>query len=116
MVELGGDEPLTAKELARRTGGAVSYEHVRNLARGQRHSGRLSERVAEGLARALEVPVADVYAAAGAPSPGTPWDWPRRFNRLSPAQRALVEDLAAALLEAEMRAYRQRRDEANNGA
>lgn len=91
---------LSGKEAARRAGGLVSYETIRNLARGVRHKGRISDRVAEGLARAFEVPVSRVYDAAGAPTPGQRWDWPQRFDRLNPAQRGLVEDVAAAMLEA----------------
>lgn len=101
LQELGDETgPLTAREAARNADGLVSYETIRNLARGVRHTGRISDRVAEGLSRALHVPVGKVYAAAGAQQPGERWVWPERFNRLDPAQRALVEDVAAALLEA----------------
>lgn len=100
LVELGDESgPMTAREAARRASGLVSYETLRNLARGTRHTGRITDRVAEGLARALEIPVAQVYAAAGAPSPGARWEWPRRFDRLPPAQRQIVEDVAAGMLE-----------------
>lgn len=97
-----GDEtgPMTAREAARRSEGMVSYETLRNLARGVRHTGRITDRVAEGISLALQVPVAKVYEAAGAPVPGERWKWPQRFDRLDPAQRSLVEDVAAALLEA----------------
>jgi hypothetical protein len=100
LVELGDKSgPMGAREASRRAGGLVSYETIRNLARGVRHSGRITDRTAEGLARALDVPLERVYAAAGAPPPGARWDWPRRFDRLPPAQRQIVEDVAAAMLE-----------------
>lgn len=107
LRELGDETgPMSAREAARRSDSMVSYETLRNLARGVRHTGRVTDRVAEGLSRALQVPIARVYEAAGVPEPGDRWDWPERFSRLSPAQRALVEDVAAALLEAETRARR----------
>jgi hypothetical protein len=108
LHELGDKTgPMSAREAARRADGLVSYETLRNLARGVRHRGGISDRVAEGLARALQVPTARVYEAAGVPSPGERWQWPRRFDRLNPSQRALVEDVAAAILEAEERGRRQ---------
>lgn len=101
LRELGDSTgPMSAREAARRAEGLVSYETIRNLARGVRHTGRLTDRVAEGLSKALQVPVTKVYEAAGVPEPGDRWVWPERFSRLTPAQRALVEDVAAALLEA----------------
>lgn len=108
LRELGdASGPMTAREAARRADGLVSYETLRNLARGVRHTGRLTDRVAEGLSRALQVPVARVYAAAGIPAPGDKWEWPRRFERLDPAQRQLVEEVAAALLEAHEKGKRE---------
>lgn len=96
-----GDEsgPMSVREAARRAEGLISYETLRNLARGVRHSGRLTDRVAEGLAVALQIPQAKVYEVMGSPMPGQPWRWPDRFGRLGPRQRALVEDVASAILE-----------------
>lgn len=101
LQQLGDkDGPLSAREAARRAEGLVSYETLRNLARGVRHTGRITPRVAEGISRALQVPVERVYRAAGVPQPGEGWDWPERFNQLNRAQRQVVEDVASALLEA----------------
>jgi hypothetical protein len=97
--------PMPAREAARRSGDRVSYETIRKIARGA-HSGRIGDEVAEGLARALDVPVARVYAAAEMQDPGAPWHWPARFNRLAPSERQLVEDVAAALLGAYARGRR----------
>lgn len=100
LAELGDENgPMGAREAARRARGLVSYETIRNLARGVRHTGRISPRVAEGLSMALEVPVAQIYRAAGALPPSEQWSWPRRFDALPPAQRQVVEDVAAAMLE-----------------
>lgn len=108
VSELGDSSgPMSAREVARRSEGLVSYETVRNLMRGMRHTGRISDRVAEGLSRALQIPVVRVYEAAGVPAPGERWQWPHRFDRLNPAQRALVEEVAAAILEAETRGTRR---------
>lgn len=101
LRELGDKTgPMGAREAARQADGLVSYETLRNLARGVRHTGRITDRTAEGLSRALQVPLERVYEAAGIPAPQGRWEMPRRFDRLNPTQRALVEDVAAALLEA----------------
>lgn len=117
LAELGDESgPMTAREAARRAEGLVSYETLRNLARGVRHTGRITDRVAEGLARALQVPVAKVYEAAGVQQPGENWEWPERFNRIPVSSRRLVEDVAAALLEAYDRGRRDVLDEMRDGS
>ncbi len=102
LRELGSSpgKPMSAREAARRADGMVSYETLRNLARGVRHTGRITDRVAHGIARALQVPPSQVYEAAGVLEPGDRWEWPQRFDRLNPAQRQIVEDVAAAIMEA----------------
>lgn len=100
LRELGdASGPMSAREAVRAAESLISYENLRLIARGV-HQGGISDRTAEGLSRALRVPVAQIYAAAGVPSPGTRWRWPEKFDRLSPRQRELVEQFAAALLEA----------------
>lgn len=89
----------TAKAAARSANGAVSYETLRNIIRGV-HGGRLSDTTAHGIAKAIQVPVARVYEAAGLPTPSGPWEWPKKFERLDPGERRLVEDVAAGLLGA----------------
>lgn len=108
LQQLGDRQgPMSSREAARRSGGLVSYETLRVLARGGRHSGRITDRIAEGLALALQVPVGRVYEAAGLPTPSGRWDWPDRFSRLTPPERTLVEDLASALLGAYERGRRE---------
>lgn len=98
LVELGDVEgALPLRIAADKSRGKVSYESIRRIARGKH--GRINDRVAEGLAEALDVPLAAVYRAAGVPRPGARWEWPERFDRLPPAQRKVVEDVAAAMLE-----------------
>ena len=100
LAELGDEHgPMSAREAARRAEGLVSYETLRNLARGVRHTGRITDRVAEGISRALQIPASRVYAAAGVPAPGRKWDWPAKFDRLPIEDRRHVENIAAALLE-----------------
>lgn len=109
LQQLGDkDGPMTAREAARRAEGLVSYETLRNLARGVRHTGRISDRVAQGISLALQVPLAKVYEAAGAQQPGERWEWPERFDRLDPAQRQIVEEVAAGFLEAYEKGRRDR--------
>lgn len=99
LIELGDEDgPLALREAADKSRSKVSYETLRRIVRGK-HAGRINDRIAEGLAEALDVPLAEVYRAAGVPRPGARWEWPGRFDRLPPAQRQLVEDLAGALLE-----------------
>lgn len=100
LIELGDQgDPLPASAAAAKSRGLVSAETIRLIGRGK-HGGKVSDRIAEGLAMALDVPLAEVYRVAGVPRPGTRWQWPERFDRLGPRQRELVEDVAAAMLEA----------------
>lgn len=100
LRELGDKTgPMSSREAVRRADGLVSYETVRVIARGL-HDGGVTDRVAEGLSRALQVPLARVYDAAGVPQPGDRWELPSRFSRLDAGQRRLVEEVATALLDA----------------
>lgn len=111
LAELGErGKPMSARAAAKRSHGAVSYDTIYQIANGK-HTGRLTDSVAEGIAAALEVPVARVYDAAGAPRPSGRWLLPERFDRLNTEQRRLVEELCAALLKADAVGYeRARRD------
>lgn len=101
LAELGTEgKPMSAREATRRSGGLLSYETMRLLISPSRHRGKVTDRVAEGLSRALQVPVERIYRVAGIPPQGAPWEWPERFRRLIPAERREVEAFAAALLNA----------------
>lgn len=95
LVELD----LSARRAAERSRGLVSYESIRKIVRGV-HQGGISDRIAEGLSVALDVPISKVYEAAQAPRPLSKWDWPSRFDRLDVNHRRVVEAVAAALLDA----------------
>lgn len=109
LAELGTPgHPMSIRHATERAGGLVSYEILRRIARGE-HSGRISDSTAEGLARALDVPVKVVYEAAMVPRPMTRWQFPARFDRLDQAQRKIVEDVAAGLLESYEKGIRDAR-------
>lgn len=105
LAELGErGAPMSGREAARRSGGRVSFGTIANIING-RHTGRITDRIAEGLAAALEVPLADVYEAAGAPRPLGRWSLPERFDRLPIEYRQLSEELIGALLDGYTRGY-----------
>lgn len=100
LAELGEPgSPMSYRQASERGRGLINYETFRLIARGE-HSGRLTDRSAEGLARAIDVPVAEIYRVARVPRPTTRWHWPAKFDRLDLQQRRLIEDMARALLEA----------------
>lgn len=100
LAELGvPGSPMSIRQATERARGLVSYEILRKITRGE-HSGRISDSTAEGLARALDVPVQTVYDAARVPRPVSRWQWPARFDRLDQAQRRIVEEVAGGFLEA----------------
>lgn len=96
---------LSARAAADKSRGKVSYSTLRNIARGI-HGGKITDRIAEGISAALDVPLSQVYDAAQAPQPMSRWEWPERFERLNLQQRRLVEEVAAALLDAYDRGMR----------
>lgn len=99
MAELGGDQgPLSLRDVTAASQNMVSHETVRAIMRGT-HSGRITDRTAEGLSRALRIPVEHIYRAAGQPRRQGRWTLPERFDRLDFNQRRLVEEVAAAILD-----------------
>lgn len=109
LDELGEPgRPMSAREAARRSDKKVSNDTLSQIAAGK-HTGRITNRIAEGIAAALEVPVAQVYDAAGAPRAQGRWVLPEEFDRLTIEQRRLVEDLCGALLAADAEGYERGR-------
>jgi hypothetical protein len=76
----------------------ISYEVLNMIVKGK-HSGRLQDRVARGLAETLRVPLERVLASVGQETHG-PWEWPTRFERLRPEHREIVESVAGGFLAA----------------
>lgn len=101
---------MSPRRAADRSRGQVGYDTLYSIAKGQ-HSGRLTDRVAQGLAEALEVSVEQVYEAAGQPRPQTRWQPPQVLDRLTLAQRKMLEGMGYALLEADQRGYERGRGE-----
>lgn len=77
----------------------VSYETLRLLKLG-RHSGAITHEVAEGLALALDLPVATVLQVAGQRIPLGPFELPARAETLTKAERAAVLAVVDAILQA----------------
>lgn len=106
MYELGDkDGPLSLRSVVSRSGDRLSVETLRRIVRGE-HGGNLSDKVAEGLSIALEIPLNKVYVTAGLPQPARRWEWPVKFDRLSMAERQVVEDVARGYLHAYERGRR----------
>jgi hypothetical protein len=109
LAELGDPgQPLSLRRAAEKTRGLVSYEILRQIARGE-HSGNIADRSAEGIALAIGVPVEQVYQAAKVPRPSGRWQWPARFDRLDLSQRRVVEDVAAGFLDSYEKGLRDAR-------
>lgn len=107
LAELGEPgRPMSGRAAAEKARGLVSFHTIIAIANGE-HTGRITDRTAEGLAAALDVPVTRVYEAAGVPRPFGRWHWPEKFDRIRPEDRAIVEDLTSALLQAEERGFRR---------
>lgn len=93
MIELG---ITSVRQLARLSRGGVSHEIANRVVRGT-HTGNLAPETARALATALQVPVADVWAAAAV----TWYDGAElvaTVRRLSPVDRRRVEEFARSLL------------------
>lgn len=99
------DLDLTARRAAQQAEPSVSYETIRALVRGT-HSGRLSDKVVQGLSKALQIPESRIYEAAKSPRPQTRWELPERFDRIPIIERKKFEDLMAAMLDAYERGRR----------
>jgi hypothetical protein len=100
LAELGDERgPMSTRKAAARSDGKVSYETLRLLKLGQ-HSGSISQEVAEGIALALEVPLATVLKVAGRRIPQGPFVLPRRAETLTKSERAVVLSVVDAILDA----------------
>lgn len=106
MTTLGGEDgPLSLRNVVQRSGDRLSVETLRRIVRGE-HQGGIGDRVAEGLSIALEIPLKKVYEAAGLPQPSRRWDWNPKYDRLTMAERQIVEDVARGFLHAYERGRR----------
>ena len=97
--------PMSMNAAVNRANGRISYENFRRIARGE-HGGQFTDRIAEGLALAIDVPLSEVYRVAGLPQPTGRWVLDPKFDRLSLSERVVVENVAASLLSAYERGRR----------
>lgn len=100
-----GGRPLSFREAAERSRGLLTRSTIHSIATGK-HSNRIDDKTAQGLAAFLDIPLDDVYVVAKLPRPGSRWILPTRFDRLSEPRRRLVEEVAANLLDLEERVLR----------
>jgi hypothetical protein len=98
--------PMSLRAAVERSRGRLSLENLRRMARGE-HQGNFADRTAEGLALALDVPVAEVYRVAGLPQPSGRWEWDAKYDRLDLKHRRIVEDVADGFLDAYEQGRRQ---------
>lgn len=100
LRELGDHRgPMSTRRAAAQSGGRVSYETLRLLKIG-RHSGAITHEVAEGLALALDLPIATVLQVAGQRIPLGPFVLPARAETLTKSERAVVLSVVDAILQA----------------
>lgn len=97
--ELGGREgELSNRTLAKRNGADLSHTLISQIVNGEYANKAPAHRVLEGLAKALEVPLPEIEAAAGAPPSYGPFELPDAA-RLTPAQRKAVKHVVQVLVE-----------------
>lgn len=77
---------------------AVSYETVRRI-REYGHT-KIGDQIADALATMFDVDVDEVLRAAGQRPRVGPWELPVRAQRLTPAERLVVEGVIDAILDA----------------
>jgi hypothetical protein len=98
--ELGGREgELSNRTLARRNGAELSHTLVSQIINGEYANKAPKQRVLEGLARALEVPLATVEAAAGSPPSFGAFHLPEDAARLTPDQRKAVRHVVQVMID-----------------
>lgn len=98
LHELGDESgPLSLRRAAQKSSGLLSSETLRRASLGMAET---SDKALRGLSLALEVPVAEVYRAAGVPRPWGRWELPPEFDRMPPKNRVQFEVLMSAFLEA----------------
>lgn len=83
---------------AERHGFKVSHSTVSKIARGTYASP--GERILNGLALALDIPLVKLRDAAGVAEPGSAFRLPDYASRLSPSERAAVEHIVRVMVEA----------------
>lgn len=97
MAELG----LTGRGIAKASGGLMTHGTAAKLVNAT-HSSRLDERTVMGLARAIEVPEAQIRRALGMPAKRPPFQLPARADMLNDRQRRALLNLVDVMLTPEV--------------
>src|SRR5689334_9795392 len=97
--ELGGREgPMSVRALEVAANGKVSRGVFQKIMAGE-YDAKVGQRIIDGLAEALQVPVRVVERAAGAPPSFGPFQLTEDAARLTPSQRRAVKHVVEAMLE-----------------
>lgn len=98
LAEMGSHgRALSIRDAAARSGGKISHARLTQLAAGD--VGRVSDRVIEGVAAAIDVPISTVYESLSIRRPYEPFKLPPEANRLSRRQRDAVLSVIKAMLD-----------------
>lgn len=98
LGELGDHgQPLSLRTAAQRSGGRVSHSQLANIANGA--YGKITDRVLEGIAAALDLPASVVFEAYGVRRPIEPFRLPPEADRLTRRQRDAVLSVVRAMLD-----------------
>ena len=98
--EIGGREgPLSVRQLEDRSLGKVSRGVFQQIMAGT-YDAKVGQRVLDGLAAALDVPLSVVERSAGAPPSFGPFVLSEDAARLTPAQRKAVKHVVQVMVDA----------------
>lgn len=114
LAEMGSHgRPLSIRDAAARSGGRISHARLTQLSQGK--IGQVSDRIVEGVAAAIDVPISTVYEALAIKRPFEPFRLPKEADRLSHRQRDAVLAVVKAMLDPGERQFRQPPAQASGG-
>jgi hypothetical protein len=98
LAELGDHgQPLSIRAAARASKGKISHGQLASIVNGD--YGKISDRVLEGIAAAIDVPVGVVMESYGIRRPYEPFTLPKEADRLTRRQRDAVLSVVRAMLD-----------------
>lgn len=101
LAEMGEHgRSLSYRDAARRSGGKISHGRLQAIANGE--LGKISDRVVEGIAAAIDVPQQQIYESLSIRRPFEPFVLPKEADRLSRRQRDAVLSVVRAMLDPAM--------------
>jgi hypothetical protein len=111
LAELGSHgQPLSIRAAARASKGQVSHGQLAAIANGD--YGKISDRVLDGIALALDLPRALVHETYGVRRPHEPFRLPPEADRLTRRQRDAVLSVVRAMLDSGSEEQQSRREPA----